>query len=363
MSDELVPEDVQTWFPPKVQQRYIERITAQSAKHPGGCGILTEVQARHLVRLWGYGYLKDYGLEHAPIKSLNRKVSRFVCTYAQAATLFYADREKLGNARSADEMLKKLASKGLIQCSSSQGSPTQISLNIRPDFELPLDAHGADVYIDKFDPRNDAPTVANFLKGLYVYDAARVASLERDITRGLRQWAKAYPEGLRVLRQQEQSKAKAIALAAIFPVHPESEIVFDQPPSDSLYLGRFKHRSQDSIRLAELGDPECHVAYIRAWHIKPGLWDCENVLKLVDDNKTMLRKMQQEYPELSDVYSILIHPRLADLATTLGFEVMGVDPRMALSWIYMPLDHFLDLDAGELLRDFDFGPHNRWGFT
>ena len=77
----------------------------------------------------------------------------------------------------------------------------------------------------------------------------------------------------------------------------------------------------------------------------------------------MLQQMHQDYPELCDVYSIVLHPHHEDLAVRLGFDITRSDPKMSQSWAHITLDRFFELNPKALLRDFDFDPYNRSSFT
>lgn len=345
MTDKLKPEAVNTWFPPECQHRYAEHIIGQSG--------LTPTQAQHFVRLWGYGYLKRYGSECVPIKTLDRKVGSFFCSHTEAASLFYA--ESQGTARSAGLMIDKFVTKKLVRRESFQGSTTRISLYIPEGFDLSGHCPVDEVYADKFDPRNDTSFVALFLEDMFVFDAKRPKSMLHNLRQGLRQWAKRYPDGLRVLRHAP--KNKTIAFAAIFPVHQASEISFDLPPSHSFYLNKLHLNAEDPIQFASPGDSNCHIAYIRGWQIQPDFWNYENALCLLKETQATLQRMHDDYPELSDVYTIAIHPRLEAFALNLGFETMKSDSDTSIRWLYMPLDRFLTLDGEDSLLNFDY---NHW---
>ncbi|MGB3614543.1 MAG: hypothetical protein WBA10_12190, partial [Elainellaceae cyanobacterium] len=73
--------DVNSWFPPDCQQRYIDIIVGQSG--------LTRRQAICFVRLWGYAHLQ--GGSPLPITTLSRHQDTFCCSHHAAADLFYYD--------------------------------------------------------------------------------------------------------------------------------------------------------------------------------------------------------------------------------------------------------------------------------
>lgn len=342
MTHEIDPADVLAWFPEKIQQRY--------ARHLIGKSGLTPTQARHFVRLWGYGYLVQNGLEYAPITTLDRRISSFFCSQSDAAALFYT--ESRGAPRSAGLMINQFVAKQLVRRELFSGNKTRISLSIPESFELPGNTSPGKIYADAFNPRNDLPQIALLLEGLFSFDHKRPKSILNNLRRGIRAWSQRFPAGLRVLRLSP--KNNPIGFAAIFPIHPDSDIVFDLPPSQSFYLNRFHLDAEDSIQFAHPGDPQCRIAYIRSWEIHRDFWNYHNALMMTQDTQATVRKLCKDYPELSQVYSIAIHPRLAAFATALGFESMTPDPNTSLYWLYISLDNFLALDAEELLADFDY---------
>ena len=339
---EINPADVQQWFPEECQQRYAKHLIGQSG--------LTPTQARHFVRLWGYGYLRQHGWEYAPITTLKSRVASFFCSQGDAAKLFYGENQ--GAPRSAGLMINKFVEKQLVRREPFSGNKTRLSLRIPDSFELPDNEQTQAVHVDIFNPRKDIPLLAQLLEGLFSFDNKRPETMLNNLRKGLREWSKQYPDGLRVLKHS--SRNTPIGLAAIFPVDPSSERYFDLPPSQSLYLNRLHLNIEDTIKIAAPGDLNCHVAYIRSWEINRDFWNYDSTLCMLRDTQAMLQKIHHDYPELTDVYTIAIHPRLQAFGLNLGFEVMKSDPDTSLSWLYMALDEFLALDAEDLLLNFDY---------
>jgi hypothetical protein len=249
-------------------------------------------------------------------------------------------------------MLDKLASKNLLRRGEADGVATRLSLNIPQSFELPDEEEDDTFYPDVFDPRNDATLVANILEKVYSYDPERPESMLHSIKRGIRQWARQYPEGLRVLRRM--STKEPVGFAAFLPAHPDSEEKFDLSPSLSLHLSRLDVREEDPVKIATQGDPDCYTVFVRSWQIQPNVWTYENACELIKDSQNTLRKMRDNFPNLSDIYTIAIHPRSEDFALALGFRTTKADPNSSLRWLYMPLDRFLELDYEDVLLNFDY---------
>ena len=116
------PALVEDWFPLPLQQEYVEHLISQPGLR------ITVKQATYFVRLWGYGYLHQYGIDHAPITDLKRQVASFYCSHTDAAELFYTGDS--GTPRAAGQMLDKLASKHLLRRDDISGGTTRLSLNI-----------------------------------------------------------------------------------------------------------------------------------------------------------------------------------------------------------------------------------------
>jgi hypothetical protein len=54
--------------------------------------------------------------------------------------------------------------------------------------------------------------------------------------------------------------------------------------------------------------------------------------------------MLEDFPNLCDLYTLIIHPSYEDLASTLGFQKTGSNTQLSVYWMYLALDRFLDLD-------------------
>ncbi len=341
MGDQIKAADVNSWFPLKLQTCYAERIIGQSG--------LTPKQATYFVRLWGYGYLKQEGMQKAPIKSLCRRVQSFYCARSEAADLFYPDGER-GSHRSAGLMLDRLVSKKLLRRETFEGSITRLSLHIPDGFLLLGTSQVNELYADAFNVRSDTPLVADFLEELYGFDNKRPEDMAHQIKKGLRQWARQYCTGLRVIRQA--SDDSPVGFAAFFPTNAVSEKKFSMAPSASLHLSRLA--DVDPIEVASPGDKECYAVYIRGWQLHPDMWSYEAAGLLFQDSQNTLKQMQEDFPNLCDIYSITIHPRLEAFALTLGFKALKSDSDSSLRWLYMSLDKFLALDYEDALLNFDF---------
>lgn len=347
MSNVLRANDINEWFPPTHQQLHIETIIGQFG--------LTRRQATCFVRLWGYAYAQQSD-KSPPLKLLSRHVESFCCSHSEAASLFYCDHPR-GSDRAAGMMIDQLVGKHLVRREPFDGGPTRLGLKIPHSF-LPkaTSAPDSQLYTNAFNGRQDTSFVAALLEKSYGWVSQRSETTSFKIAKVLRRWATQYPDGLRVIRKVVDDEP--VGFTALFPTHPDSEEKFHLPPSSSLYLSTMD--SDDPIKMASPGDAECYAVFIRSWQVKPTYWDYPTVCQFMQDAQTTLRRMQQSFPNLCDLYSIAIHPALESLALALGFKPMKADPNSSLHWIYMPLDQFLALDIDEVLVEYDF---NRSSFV
>lgn len=330
---EFTPGDLDQWFPPKIQQHYVEQFRGTSG--------LTRRRAECFVRLWGYCLLKQYveRSQQQPTKPLDSLIpleGSVVCTQGEASDLFYADRER-GSDRAAGMMINQLVSQNLVR-KDFDGNLTHISIFPPPNFVMDLeDAQTVPLMIDDFNPRTDAVPVANCLAQSYSWMHSLQKLNASVIKRGLRQWAMQYPQGMRVLRQQENGQP--VGFYCFYPVASCSEHKFFAPPSESLYL--FTEQAEDPLDFAEPGDPSCDAIAIRSWHIAQTYWNLDSVVQFVEDSQQTVEKMRQDYPNLCEMYGTSINPHADALSKALGFQSTTQDPKQSLSWLYLAVDHFL----------------------
>ena len=328
---EFTPGDLDQWFPPEIQQQYVEQLK--------GTNGLTRRRAQCFVRLWGYCLLKQYvertqRLPAKPLDSLMPLEGSVVCTQAEAADLFYAETDR-GSDRSAGMMINQLVSQNLV-LKEFDGNQTYIS--IFPPADVLEELESIALVIDDFNPRTDAVLVANCLADCYSWMNSLKKLNASVIKRGLRQWATQYPQGMRVLRQQDSGKP--VGFYCFFPVDSSSEDKFFAPPSESLYL--FSERTDDPFTFAQPGDDSCEAIAIRSWHIDKAYWQLPTVVQFVEDSQRTLEKMRQDYPNICELYGTSINPFADTLSRALGFQSTIQDPNLSLSWLYMAVDHFLE---------------------
>jgi hypothetical protein len=322
------------WFPRDQQNQ----IVSQLIKRVG----LTRVRAECFVRLWVYLLVKQ---QQAQGTNVDPPLQRLVvpsqggsCTHREAATLFYSDREQ-GSDRSAGMMLDKLATLGLIK-KHFDGNTTRIEIQPIPEvLEYGITEELAELVLDDFDPRSDAVPIANLLATNYNWMNRNMDAIPHRIARLLRGWARQYARGMRVLRRRDNHNPLGFYL--LYPTASESEVNFSSYPSRALHLSGMSE--VDPFQMATVGDPDCVAIFVRSWMIDPMYLEHYRVVFL-EDAQQILRQMQQDFPHLCDLHTLIIHPNYEEMALALGFQKTSRDPQLSIYWMYQALDRFLALD-------------------
>lgn len=324
------------WFPPSARQA----IVAQLVKRVG----LTRIRAEYFVRLWVYLLVKQQGNDRPsvgdhrlpkPLTELVPLDHPEVCSLSEVSQLFYYDQDQ-GSDRSAGMILVKLAALGLIH-KSFDGNTTQITILPIPELMAaapPL----AEVVIDQFDPRSDAIPVANMLAQNYNWMNRNQETVPHRIVQLLRQWSSQYPIGLRVLRRCDNGNP--VGIYVLYPTAKVSEANFFTSPGKGMHLSSMQ--SVDPFVMAEVVDAECVSVFIRSWMIDLLYLTTHKQLFLKDVQQT-LGKMQQDFPNLCDLHTLIIHPRYEAMALDLGFQKTIQDSKLSVYWMYLALDRFLAL--------------------
>lgn len=333
-------EQINQWFPSEQQQPIVEQLTQRVG--------LTRIRAEYFVRLWIYLLVKQQRPANAtaqkpPLQQLKLPAAAVSCSHSEAASLFYSDKDE-GSDRSAGMMLDKLAALGLIK-KHFDGNTTRIE--IQPNFITKPIATSSQaersqsLTLDNFDPRCDAVPVANLLAINYSWMNRSLDIVPHRITRLLRKWAKEYPTGMRVLRRVDN--LNPVGFYLLYPTTADSEVAFSSSPTKGLHLTNLE--AADPFTLAKPQDPDCTAVFIRSWMIDPTYLESYRVPLLQDAQKT-LRKMQQDFPNLCDLHTLIIHPSYETMAIALGFQEIGQQTSRdtQLRWMYQALDRYLNLD-------------------
>ncbi|WP_448570827.1 hypothetical protein [Trichothermofontia sp.] len=334
---EWLAEQIHQWLPLPLYQQYLTLLMSRIG--------MTRRRAECFLRLWLYVCLKDHQLRQVtvdpPFTALTVPDGWVACSCREAAALFYGDRDR-GSDRAAGLMLDKLVALGLIR-RYFDGNSTQIAVQPLPELLVPAQpTTTAVVRPDAFDLRSDAVPIANLLASNYNWLNANTDAIPYRIANILRDWASQYSTGMRVLRRCDNQNP--VGFYVLYPTQRESEIKFFNPPSHGLHLSRVTE--VDPFRLATPGDLTCRSVFVRSWMIEPAYQQQAQAPFLQDAQQT-LRQMRVDFPNLWDMYTLIIHPSYEQLGHLLGFQKTSTDPKLAVYWMYQAVDRFLALDIAQ----------------
>ncbi len=336
------PTSLNQWFSLDQQRNYVSKLTGRHG--------LTRRRAEYFVKLWAYLLLKqqqELGKRLQPLSELSPLTGAIPCTHREAAELFYSHKDR-GSDRAAGMMIDQLASLGLIK---KKFDGSTICIQIHPG--IGCDCGGdpppkpIQLKTDAFNPRTDAIPAANLIVRNYSWLNPEGTPTHR-IARLLRDWAQQYLIGMRVLRRCDNENV--VGFYMLYPTARESEEKFFLPPSKSLYVT--VNVETDPIALATPGDRDCTVAFVRSWTVDAPFLQKGYLTQFVQDVQQTLTQMQQEFPNLCDLYAMVFHPEHDELRIALGFQKTVEDTQLPLSWIYQPVDRFLALDVLQALANF-----------
>lgn len=307
---------------------------------------MTRRRAECFVRLWLYLFLKDSQARQTrlqpPLAELAFPQGWVECSCREAAEVWYCDRDR-GSDRSAGMMLDKLVALGLIQ-KQFDGNCTQIVISPLPELLTQSTTEPTKtVEPDAFDPRCDAIPIANLLASNYNWLNRNTEAVPYRIANLLRDWAAQYTTGMRVLRRLDNQNP--VGFYALYPIQRESEIKFFSPPSQGLHLSRVTE--VDPFKIALPGDQTCRAVFVRSWMIEsPYRQQAQG--KFLKDAQQTLAYMTQEFPNLCDMYTLIIHPSYEELGRDLGFQKTSLDSKLSVYWMYQAVDRFLSLDMAQV---------------
>jgi hypothetical protein len=334
-------DDLHRWIPPELHRHYLELLMSRVG--------MTRRRAECFLRLWLYLFLKDaesrQSLPEPPLQALPFPQGWVECSCHEAANMFYGDKER-GSDRSAGMMLDKLTALGLLR-KQFDGNCTQIEIQPLPQLQAKSVATPlAKVKPDAFDLRGDAVPIANLLATNYNWLNHNAEAIPYRIANILRDWAAGYGTGMRVLRRCDNQNP--VGFYALYPTKRESEIKFFAPPSQGLHLSQVTE--VDPFVMAQPGDKQCRAVFVRSWMIDHP-YQPQSRIEFLQDAQHTLTTMRQDFPNLMDMYTLIIHPSYAELAETLGFQKTSADPKLPLYWMYQALDRFLAMDLAKAMEN------------
>jgi len=339
------PECIDQWFPLEQQRNYISMLIGRVG--------LTRRRAEYFVRLCVYLLIKqrqELGQRlRQPLTKLNLPEGFVACSLREAQAVFYSHRDR-GSDRAAGMMIDRLVALGLIE-KQFDGNTICIQIRSLPALTDPQSpAEPVQLKIDDFDPETDAIPVASFLAGNYKWMNKNTAAPYK-IMRLLREWAEQYPTGMRVLRRCDNYHP--VGFYVLYPTAKKSEKNFFLPPSKSLHLSSLSEI--DPMTMAIPGDPDCTSILVRSWQIDTPYMQRLNACRFLEDAQTTIIQMQADFPNLRDLYALIIHPSYEGLTQALGFQKIGQDPQLPVYWMYIPVKQFLTLDIEQAISNLEFG--------
>lgn len=340
----MLPELVDRLFPIEIQRPYVSMIQRR--------GGLTRRKAEYFVRLWAYLLLKQQeelnGRLPTNLKELQAPDGLISCTHREAAELFYQGQDR-GSDRAAGMMIDRLVALGLLD-KEYDGNSLCLQIRSLPDLELPSPDQPVELFADAFNPRTDAISIANLYTRNYAPMIRDGAAMSK-VAKVLRIWSQQYATGMRVLRRSDNHTV--VAASVLFPVASESEGYFFQQPSKSFYLTT--DNPVDPFIMATPGDRTCLSIYIRAWVIDQPYLTVTTLCQLLEDAQQTLLKIRDDYPEICDLYSLIVHPIYERLRQVLGFERICEDHQKSFAWIHGSVDRFLETDMKQALSNLRIG--------
>ena len=344
----MTPEYLEKWFPIEQQRSYISMLVKR------GSG-LTKRQAEYFVRLWAYllvKHLQESGRRLVqPLTKLELPPGWVDCTHREAAELFYSEKDR-GGERAAGLMIKQLAKLGLIE---KQFDGHTTSIQIMPWSELldpPQSVEPVELIIDDFNLRTDAVPVANLIDRHYVQTTKDATTTPHQISQTLRDWARQYSTGMRVLRRSDN--LHPVGISIVYPTVKESEANFFLPPGKTRFFT--SDMQNEPFEMAVPGDLDCSCAFLRAWAIDNQYTEYETLCDFVEDVQKTLVKVQADFPNLCDLYSVVMNPMSGELARVLGFQRTYQDSQRPIYRVYIPVDRFLALNVRQTLSGLKLQP-------
>ncbi|MCC3437252.1 MAG: hypothetical protein EAZ39_02455 [Oscillatoriales cyanobacterium] len=310
---------------------------------------VTRTRAECFVRLWIYLSVKQLQESQPrvkpPLTKLELPATEVQCTHREAAELFYSDSDR-GSDRAAGMMLDKLEALGLIE-KHFDGNATAIQIQPIPEIlDPPKPENSVKLKLDDFNPRCDAIPVANLLASYYNWMNRSTNAVPQKIAKVIRLSAAQYSKGMRVLRRCDN--LNPVGFYLLYPTASESDVNFFSAPSKSLHLSSVS--DIDPFKMALPGDRNCQSVFVRCWVIDPKYLE-EYRITLIEDVQKILVEIQTDFPNLCDLYTLIIHPSYEKMSYALGFQKTNSDAQLSLYWMYLALDRFLALDIKEALKN------------
>ncbi|MGF1493085.1 MAG: hypothetical protein ACFBSC_11670 [Microcoleaceae cyanobacterium] len=308
---------------------------------------ITRIRAEYFVRLWVYLRVKQLQVSHPqlqpPLEQLDQPQGFVLCTHQEAADLFYSDSER-GSDRAAGMMIDKLAELGLLR-KHFDGNSTSVEILPSYNFlETPTVQTTVQLKPDQFDPRCDTVPIAMQLSAYYNWMYETTEAVPHRLVTHLRRFADQYPPGMRVLRRCDNFHPVGVYL--LYPIAKVSDTHFFTSPNRK---SSFAFSDEDGFQVAKPGDVNCLSIFIRSWMIDQAYIQ-DYRIPFIQDAQQVLTQIKLDFPNICDLYALLIHPSLEPMIQALGFQKLNENSHASISWIYLPLDRFMALDIPSALK-------------
>ncbi|MBW4622200.1 MAG: hypothetical protein KME17_22955 [Cyanosarcina radialis HA8281-LM2] len=89
--------------------------------------------------------------------------------------------------------------------------------------------------------------------------------------------------------------------------------------------------------------------FVRSWAID-SRYQKQAQKSFLQDAQVTLAVMQQDFPNLWDMHTLIVHPSYENLAQSLGFQKTNVDPKLPIYWMYQSVDRFLALNIKQIAK-------------
>ena len=88
---------------------------------------------------------------------------------------------------------------------------------------------------------------------------------------------------------------------------------------------------------------DCRAVFVRSWVLQTDYREAGQPLLLLDSQQ-IFRQMLEDFPNLCDIHTLMIHPSFEPFVNQLGFQKTVGDSQSSVYWMYLALDRFLELD-------------------
>lgn len=107
------------------------------------------------------------------------------------------------------------------------------------------------------------------------------------------------------------------------------------------------------LKMATPGAQNCISVFVRSWMIDAPYLEQARI-EFLEDVQQVMSQMREDFPNLCDIHTLIIHPSYEELALVLGFQKTSLDAQLSVYWMYLPVDRFLAMDIKKALSGIKF---------